>query len=163
MNKRKPLLLLVLASVAGCERTPCSDSATAEVKLARPVLGTEANITAIADDRQTALDAIDAAYARIDDVNRLMSTHQPDSDVGRLNRADTTEPIVVAPETFHCLSIAAEVSARSGGAFDVTCRPLIELWKRLAAITVCPQTKSCKPPDNASAGSTYNSNRPPVR
>ena len=37
---------------------------------------------------------------------------------------------MVSPETFDCLRKSAEVAAASGGAFDVTCRPLIALWKQ---------------------------------
>ena len=101
-------------------------------------MGTFAEITAYAPDAATAARALDAAYARLDDVNRLMSDYVDDSEIGRLNAQQPNTPLVLSAETFTCLSRAAEISALSGGAFDVTCRPLVWLWKQAGAENKLP-------------------------
>jgi len=69
-----------------------------------------------------------AVEERLERVNALMSTWDPDSEVSRLNRHASTEPFRVSPETLEVLRVAQEVSGRSGGAFDVTTGPLVAAW-----------------------------------
>jgi len=142
-----PLLLMPLLLYAGgCERPPTAnkpdtaaeddtarqdrEQGLARVKHARDVMGTFAEVTAYDQDRETARRAVEAAYARLDDVNRLMSDYTDQSEIGRLNGLRANEHLVVSPETFHSLQEAARIAELSGGAFDVTCRPLVRLWKR---------------------------------
>jgi thiamine biosynthesis lipoprotein len=92
-------------------------------------MGTVASVTAVAKDPTTTAAAVRAGYARLDDVNRLMSDYRDDSEIGRLNRAPAGQALMVSPETFHVIEKALAVSEASGGAFDVTCRPIVQLWK----------------------------------
>lgn len=61
-------------------------------------------------------------------VNRVMSTYDPESDVSRFGRLDSTEPMRVDPSLLEILSAALLVSERSGGAFDPTVGPLVDAW-----------------------------------
>jgi thiamine biosynthesis lipoprotein len=101
-------------------------------------MGTEATVTVYAPDRDTALRAIEAAHARLEDVNRLMSDYIADSEIGRLNALSAGQSLVVSQETFACLEQAEDVARRSGGAFDPTCRPLVWLWKRAGKENLLP-------------------------
>ncbi len=92
-------------------------------------MGTEAYLTAVADGSTIATAAIEAGYARLEDVNRLMSDYREDSEIGRLNRTPAGRPLSLSPETFHVLTVSLAFSEASGGAFDVTCRPLVQLWR----------------------------------
>lgn len=117
-----------MLSIVGCER----ESGSAAVSRAREIMGTFATLTAIAPDKATATAAVEAGYARLEDVNRLMSDYAADSEIGRLNRLPAGESLPVSPDTFECLQRALEVGRVSGGAFDVTCRLLVALWKSAA-------------------------------
>lgn len=64
----------------------------------------------------------------LDKVNNQMSTYIEQSEISRFNRAAAGEWIPVSPETAMVASKAVEVSEKSGGAFDVTVGPLVELW-----------------------------------
>lgn len=112
--------------LGGCEKP---NRQPPRVKNARMVMGTTSEVTAYAADRDTAQNAVNAAYTRLEHVNRLMSDYVDDSEVGRLNALPAGESLVVSVETFRCLNEAAKISALSGGAFDITCRPLVWLWK----------------------------------
>jgi thiamine biosynthesis lipoprotein len=79
----------------------------------RPLLGTFVEVTA---DRG---EAIDAAFAAVERVHRLMSAHEPDSDISRINRFAHIDPIQVDPWTALVIERALFWSKRSEGAFDV--------------------------------------------
>ena len=119
----------------GCGQSP---PRAARVKHSQQVMGTFAEVTAIAASETAATAAVDAAYVRIGDVNRLMSDYVADSEVSQLKRLMPGQSVAVSPETFHCLQRAAEVSEASGGAFDVTCRPLVWLWKQAGEAGALP-------------------------
>lgn len=79
----------------------------------RPLLGTFVEVTA---DRE---EAINAAFGVIERVHRLMSAHEPDSDISRINRFAHIDPIQVHPWTALVIERALFWSKRSEGGFDV--------------------------------------------
>jgi thiamine biosynthesis lipoprotein len=89
------------------------------MRRARPLLGTIVDISA-EDAPETLPDAIEAAFASIEAVQRLMSFHDLDSDVSRINDAKAGEVVQIDPRTFHVLHFARQLSGLSAGAFDVT-------------------------------------------
>ncbi len=62
------------------------------------------------------------------EVNSKMSNWDPASEVSRFNAAATTAPVEISPAFAHVMQAAADVHELSGGKFDVTLAPLIELW-----------------------------------
>jgi thiamine biosynthesis lipoprotein len=81
----------------------------------RPLLGTLVEIAAAGP-----LAAVDAAFGAVLEVHRLMSFHEVESDVSRINMARPREEILVNPHTYRVLRFARQVSAASDGVFDVT-------------------------------------------
>ena len=79
----------------------------------QPLLGTFVEITA--EDGA----AIDAGFAAIQRVHRLMSFHAGDSDLVRLRQAPVGAPVPIAPETAEVLRLALDLHRESGGVFDV--------------------------------------------
>lgn len=66
--------------------------------------------------------------AVLEDVNSKMSNYEEDSEVSRLNRWTDAEPFAVSPDTLEVLLHASEISATTGGAFDITVAPLVSAW-----------------------------------
>lgn len=97
-----------------------SSSHPNRVERARPLLGTLVRISCVGLSDARAHPSIAAAYAAIADVHRLMSFHEPTSDVTRLNQGAAARPVQVDPQTFAVLSLAHRVSQASAGAFDVS-------------------------------------------
>lgn len=64
----------------------------------------------------------------LEEINGLMSTYQEDSELSRFNRSRRTDWIAVSPELVYVVKEAQRVSRLSGGAFDVTVGPLVNLW-----------------------------------
>jgi len=104
------------------------------MRRAQPWLGTMVEIT-IADafDEAKLLSCFDTAYAEIAAVHRLMSFHDPASDVSRINRAAPGGPIEVHAHTYEVIRCALEIGCASGGAFDVSCAPRLVKWGYLPA------------------------------
>jgi thiamine biosynthesis lipoprotein len=90
------------------------------------LLGTLVEITA--SGPEAALQpALDAAFASIERVHRLMSFHASDSDVSRINAAETGSVVSVEADTFRVLTRALELGELSGGVFDIaTAGALVE-------------------------------------
>jgi thiamine biosynthesis lipoprotein len=64
--------------------------------------------------------AVDAAFAAVERVHALMSFHEADSDVSRLNRMAAERPVRVDAWTWTVLREAVRLSRLSRGAFDIT-------------------------------------------
>lgn len=71
-----------------------------------------------------------AVFAEMERVEGLLSAHEPDSDIARINRG-AGEMVTVAPETFRVLQVALDFSRVSGGAFDITIGPLRDYWNEV--------------------------------
>lgn len=102
-------------------------------------MGTSYRVTlpgARADDGAIAA-AVRQALNRVD---ALMSTYRADSEVSRLNRHESSEPLSISAETHAVLAAAQEVSSTTGGAFDVTVGPLVDAWGFGPAETSGPPT-----------------------
>jgi thiamine biosynthesis lipoprotein len=96
-----------------------------ELRRARPALGTLLHIRARGPGSVQAERAIDAAFAAVDRVERLMSFHRADSELARLNRAASEAPQTVHPWTYAVLRRAKRLAALSDGLFDVTVAPAL--------------------------------------
>ena len=65
----------------------------------------------------------------LDDVDRHLSTYAEDSEISLFNRSATDEWQEVSPTLFAVVQQAREVGELTGGAFDITVAPLLELWQ----------------------------------
>ena len=93
---------------------------------ARPLLGTFVEIRSAGPTRAATERAIDVAFAAIGRVHRLMSFHDPNSDIGRLNRAACKRGIAVDPWTYQVLEAALALHHRSRGIFDIAVAPAMQ-------------------------------------
>ena len=125
--------------LAACLVTVCPDeiqTSQAESKLERfeferIEMGVPFKIALYAPDKATANKAADAAYARIRNLNRIMSDYDAQSEVMRLCRTSGPgKPVKVSRELLLVLSRSLALSKQTDGAFDVTVGPLTKLWRR---------------------------------
>jgi FAD:protein FMN transferase len=93
---------------------------------AQPLLGTFVEIRSAGANGSAAERAIDAAFAAVAKIHRLMSFHGGDSDVSRLNREACRQTVAVDPWTYEVLEAALLMHRRSEGAFDVAIAPLLQ-------------------------------------
>lgn len=62
------------------------------------------------------------------DLTHLMSTYEEDSQISGFNRAQTTAWQSVSLDMAVVVESALQIGALSGGAFDITIGPLVDLW-----------------------------------
>lgn len=104
------------------------------IRRAQPWLGTLVDIRVDdATDDGAAHHAAALAFAEVALVQRLMSFHDPDSEVSRLNRAAPGETLAVHPHTWRVLELAQRMADASGGAFNIACAPRLVAWNVLPA------------------------------
>ena len=93
---------------------------------ARPLLGTFVEIEVAGAAEASMAAAVEAAFEAIADVHRLMSFHEADSDVSRLNREAALRPTAVHAWTFRVLKAATDLNRRSNGSFDIALAPVLQ-------------------------------------
>ena len=96
-----------------------------EVRRARPLLGTVVEVRATAATLGKATKAVCGAFAAIERVHGLMSFHQMESDVGRLNLAAAHRTVRVHAWTHCVLRRAIRLHANTGGLFDIAIAPAL--------------------------------------
>ena len=111
---------------------------TAEVRRARPLLGTLVEITAAGSTDTDVAKAVEAAFACVSRVHRLMSFHRRDSDIGRLNRLALHQPVRVHYWTWRVLATAHRLSVATRGVFDITSAGLLVRWGYLPKFNMLP-------------------------
>ena len=74
------------------------------------------------------LEIIDKAVQRVYEIDDRMSAFKDDSDVSKIGKNAGFGMQKVHKETFDLIKKAVKFGALSDGAFDITMRPMIELW-----------------------------------
>jgi thiamine biosynthesis lipoprotein len=90
------------------------------------LLGTFVEIRSAGANGSAAERAIDAAFAAITKIQHLMSFHDGDSDVSRLNREACRRTMVVDPWTYQVLEASLILHRQSEGVFDVAVAPVLQ-------------------------------------
>ena len=98
------------------------------VKRSFPVMGTLAEIQVAHRDERFAEDAIDAAIAELERVERTMTRFKNDSDIGRANLGASRDGVRVTGETATVIAAALRASSLSDGRFDPAVGEVSELW-----------------------------------
>jgi thiamine biosynthesis lipoprotein len=82
----------------------------------------------LAEGSPTASELEPVVAGLLEQVNDQMSTYRPESELSRFNRQESTDWFGVSAELAGVVAAALEVSRSTGGAFDVTVGPLVNLW-----------------------------------
>jgi thiamine biosynthesis lipoprotein len=109
-----------------------------------PHMGTQVRLVLYAPDRARAQAAAKAAFARIAELDGIMSDYRPASELMRLCKKAGGEPIEVSADLFRIIEKAQEAARRSAGAFDVTVGPLVRLWRRARRTRQLPSAQEIK-------------------
>jgi thiamine biosynthesis lipoprotein len=66
--------------------------------------------------------------AKLAEINKQMSTWSPESEISRFNKSSSTDPFPISDSFAAVVTRALELSESTGGAFDPTLYPLLNLW-----------------------------------
>ena len=105
------------------------EPATSFVHKKKYVMGTVFEIVAYNESPVRASDAIDKAFQEIVRLDEIMSNYKSDSALSRLNRAAHFHAEVVPRDLYRVIEESLPYSRLSGGKFDISVGPLVNLWK----------------------------------
>ena len=91
---------------------------TLVVHHARPAMATLFEVVLIGDDEEHLAAVAEAALDEITRVERLLSRHDPRSEVARLNREAASGEVLVDRELFELLQLCEVYHVMTGGYFD---------------------------------------------
>lgn len=96
------------------------------------IMDTDVELTAIVYEgrEEKGQEAVQAAEAALRAVETKMSSHLADAEISAINKADVGREVPLSSEVVEVLKAAREYTKSTGGVFDVTIRPLLQLWKR---------------------------------
>lgn len=96
------------------------------VSVTRTQLGTAVDITVVHEDAAEARRMIEAAFAEFERLENVFSRYRPGTAVSRLNRDGVVAD--APPELVEVMTHALEYARLTGGAFDVTVAPVLNLY-----------------------------------
>src|SRR5262249_39046856 len=99
---------------------------------------TQFRIVLYAPDEATAKKASDAAFARIAELDGIMSDYKPASELMQLCKKAGGDPVPVSDDLLAVLTRSLEIARLSEGAFDITVGPVVRLWRRARRTMVLP-------------------------
>src|SRR5438445_8511799 len=116
---------LTCSLLAGCKT---SQPGPELVHRSEPLLGTFVTITVYGENREWLNAAVSAAFEEFRRIDRLMSIHRADSELSQVNARASVEPVVVSADLFRVIAKAQDIAEQTEGSFDITIRPLADLW-----------------------------------
>lgn len=117
---RSLVLILAILALAGCARpdrvqtlSGFAQGTTWQVSVWRP-----GGVDVLGPNIEAELDRLDA----------VLSNYRPDSVIERFNADTATSPVAVGKEIVGLVEAARIVSASNHGCYDLTVKPLFDLW-----------------------------------
>jgi len=92
------------------------------------LMGSQFEITVVAQNEEIGYIYINEAIAEITRVNTMISSWDDSSETSKINANAGVRPVKVSKELFLLIVTAKELSERTEGAFDISYAPLDRLW-----------------------------------
>lgn len=128
IGRRDFLRIVGVSGVAGLAAFMLDREAPAQAEMVsetRLLMGTVVNLTLVTSDRDAGRAAITACLDQMAGLEAIMSRYQPDSQLSHLNRTGQLDQ--PSAHLVRVLHEAQRISTLTGGAFDVTVKPLVDL------------------------------------
>lgn len=127
-RKRKGFWLLSVFVVTGflfLSFGSCKFSTQERIEETREVMGSYATITLFSDE-ETGNEAINAAFDRIKEIEDIASVYDENSEASFLNKNGYLDD--PSPDFLNLINNSIEYYNITGGSFDITVQPLLDLW-----------------------------------
>jgi thiamine biosynthesis lipoprotein len=92
------------------------------------LMGTTLRVAVAAPERSGGIAAIEEVFAEVRRLEAVLSTWRDDSEIARVNRAETGRALTVSAELVGLLDEAAAWSRATEGAFDPSVGALVDAW-----------------------------------
>lgn len=120
--KFRPLAAALALLLSACQPNT-------ETSLSGSIQGTTYHLKLALEGLKVTPDEVKAdVEAVFRNVDEKLSNWREDSEISRINRQKTTEWLPASPEIIQLVAIAREVHAKTQGCYDLTVKPLFDLW-----------------------------------
>ncbi len=120
--KKKTLALLIFFFIStGCNLKK-------EVLLSGRTMGTTYNIKVVTWFYKDTEELKDKIEKELKEVNNSMSVFIDESEISRFNRFNSRKNFFISDNFLHVMTVARRIYMLSGGAWDGTVYPLVDLW-----------------------------------
>lgn len=138
------LSLLLVFTATSCSLFPGEYEYTSE----EFIMDTFIKIKVIAKDEEEAKDAVGEAFKEFKRIELLTNRHveegRPEyekSEIIKINKAAAVKPVKVDKDVFEMIQLAQEYTEATGGAFEITIGPVMDLWDFGGGNTTVPDEK----------------------
>ncbi|MDW7668833.1 MAG: FAD:protein FMN transferase [Bacillota bacterium] len=119
------LLLSMILIITGCKDKESEVINNAKISSSEFLLDTHVNITLYGTEDESLFPKI---FEEIERLENILSVHVEGSDLDLLKDNAGIKPVKVSEDTIKIIEKSLKYSELTGGLFDVTSGPLIELW-----------------------------------
>jgi thiamine biosynthesis lipoprotein len=124
------LLAALAAACSSCVSTQGDIITLYRFEVDQTEMGVPFRIVLYDPNQNVATNAAAAAYKRIQQLNDKMTDYDADSELSRLSRTSGQgKPVKVTHDLWVVLQRAQTLAEQSGGAFDMTVGPYVNLWR----------------------------------
>ncbi len=113
------LLIVLLMSIT------CAGEPPIMLEETRSLMGTYVKVVVYSDE-ETAEEALNAAFTRMEEIEKIASIFNEESEASKLNQDGHLD--TPSDELLELINLSLDYSKLTGGSFDITCQPLLDLW-----------------------------------
>jgi FAD:protein FMN transferase len=111
----------------------------------KPKMGSPFTISFYSSDSVMANNAATAAFRKADELNEILSDYIDSSEINRLSiSSGHNRYVAVSQPLFDILQRSLEAALLSGGAYDITIGPVVQLWRKARKTKIFPAADSIK-------------------
>lgn len=108
----------------------CAEAAARRYEFAEPHMGTVWTITCYSPSGHAPTNEVRQAFERIDALERIMTDYDSGSELLRFCAAPAGQWHSLSPDLFPILEASGRIVRQTGGVFDPTVGPLVQVWRR---------------------------------
>ncbi|GGN02202.1 FAD:protein FMN transferase [Dyadobacter beijingensis] len=103
------------------------------------MMGSPFKLVLYAPNDSVAKVAADNAFKRVEQLNEIMSDYRDGSEINRLSATSGSgQWVKVSKDLFDILAVSQDISAKTGGVFDATLGPVVQMWRHATRKGIFP-------------------------
>ena len=127
MNLHIPVFLIIIIWLCGCAETTITENPSI-CELKGKALGTTWSVKVLTATDFSLEDLRTDITQKLEECDKIFSHWRPDAELYQFNGALTTTPISIHPQLLDLLKHSKWIHRQSGGTFDPTLAPVVNLW-----------------------------------
>ena len=127
MNLHIPVFLIIIIWLCGCAETTITENPSI-CELKGKALGTTWSVKVLTATDFSLEDLRTDITQKLEECDKIFSHWRPDAELYQFNGALTTMPISIHPQLLDLLKHSKWIHRQSGGTFDPTLAPVVNLW-----------------------------------